>query len=237
MTEEKEVNEFDEWFKNLGVKKKVILGLTIALTILNGCINKEEKEEQYNKENIIGTWVGIEDNHKIVSPLTTSAWSQNNCDVLTDIIEKSNFVKSNKLQFTEGNNLIYSYKGSKRNSHYNNNGGSYNTYSEYGEERIYQYQINKNILNLNKKEEPKSSLNCQIPSYYYISISKDTLSAYLITDSIWVDMRNCYYKNIGMSSYPRGEYTNSEKEEMTNEFMDKVKKEFGAISIFKFYKL
>ncbi len=218
--------------------KKIILGLAIALTILNGCISKEEKKEQYNKESIIGTWVGIEDNHSIVNRLTTSAWSQRNRDILTGIIGKSEFVKSNKLQFTEGNNLIYSFKDSKRHRHSNNNGGSYNTYSQYGEERVYQYQINNiNILNLKEKGKPKSPLHCRIPSYYYISISKDTLSAYLNTDSIWVDMRDCYYKNIGKSSYPPTEYTDSEKEEKTNKFMDKVKKEYKAISVFKFYKL
>jgi len=55
MPEEKKENEFDEWFKNLGVKKKVILfiGLTTVLSIVFIVIGNKDKMTACDCANIL----------------------------------------------------------------------------------------------------------------------------------------------------------------------------------------
>lgn len=210
-----------------------VLGLVIALAIFNGCISEKEKINRenekidlYNKENIIGTWLGVEENFSklIGKPHIPS-------DLLLEIILNSKSdVSSNKLQFTENNNLIYSYKGETSHRNYNDNGGTYNTYSQYGVELVYKYQINGKILNLNCKKDNHISETCDVPSYYNIIISKDTLYVNIIIDSLLVDIKRSYYKMIP------DRYSNSEKDKMTNEFTNEAKKAHNETT-FKFYKL
>jgi len=214
-----------------------VLGLVIALAIFNGCISEKEKINRekekidlYNKENIIGTWLGVEENYsKLIGKVAFASYISS--DLLLRIIKISKSdVSSNKLQFTENNNLIYSSIGETSHRNYNDNGGTYDTYSKYGVEEVYKYQINGKILNLNCKKDNYISETCDVPSYYNIIISKDTLYVNIITDSLLVDIKRSYYKMFNDS------YTNSEKDKMTNEFMNEAKKVYNETT-FKFYKL